>query len=422
MKFEFLRKTAPARLGYLCLLPVLPVYLVIVYVLFDGQLDGDEGRYLWFAENILNGFYSPYAPDINLWNGPGYPLLLAPFLWLGASHFQLVLLNACLHFGAVMMVYAILKKFYSVRISLIASLIWAGWFFAYAEMSQILSESYTIFLLTLFGYLITSAGGRLRWQILAGFVLGLIILTKVIFLYVLLLLMGFYAFRALVRKQISGAYATLFLTSCFTILPYVIYTYQVTGKFLYLSNAGGMSLYWMSTPHPNEFGDWNSRALDAYCWDTNVICNQPYFEKHHGSFMAKINALTPLERDAAFREQAIRNIRQHPVAFVKNTLANFLRMFFNYPESYNFPRNSTLVRMVPGAFLMCCTLISLAMCWIFIRRLPSEMMLLLLLATFYLGGSSLLSAYPRMLHVVLPILMVFFVQTFTKILKIRLAD
>lgn len=41
------------------------------YIMDNHLFTGDEGRYYTFAQNLLNGFYSPPAPNIDLWGGPG---------------------------------------------------------------------------------------------------------------------------------------------------------------------------------------------------------------------------------------------------------------------------------------------------------------------------------------------------------------
>ena len=67
----------------LSFLPLLIIILIVSIILSDNSVgSGDDGRYLSFANNLLNGFYSLPKPNINLWNGPGYPLYLVPFLAL----------------------------------------------------------------------------------------------------------------------------------------------------------------------------------------------------------------------------------------------------------------------------------------------------------------------------------------------------
>ena len=73
--------------------PFLLLYLIISIAFAQNALVGDEGRYLAFAHNLLNGFYSPPAPEINLWNGPGYPLLISIILMLKLPLIAIRLIN-----------------------------------------------------------------------------------------------------------------------------------------------------------------------------------------------------------------------------------------------------------------------------------------------------------------------------------------
>src|SRR3982751_4510520 len=68
---------------YLIFAPFLVFYLLICAFFHKDKLQGDEGRYLEFAHNLLHGYYSPPSPRQSLWSGPGYPILLMPFVGLG---------------------------------------------------------------------------------------------------------------------------------------------------------------------------------------------------------------------------------------------------------------------------------------------------------------------------------------------------
>jgi hypothetical protein len=48
-----------------------------------------------------------------------------------------------------------------------------------------------------------------------------------------------------------------------------------------------------------------------------------------------------LERDDAFKAQALRNIAAHPAKYLRNWLANVGRLLFSYPYSYTEQKTST---------------------------------------------------------------------------------
>ena len=66
---------APFLAGFLCMIYRLNYTVPIV-------LMGDEPRYLEYAQNLLNGYFSAKG-KVDLWSGPGYPLFLAPFIKIG---------------------------------------------------------------------------------------------------------------------------------------------------------------------------------------------------------------------------------------------------------------------------------------------------------------------------------------------------
>src|SRR2546426_604258 len=84
-------------------LPLLAFYLVIVLVFAQDGFQGDEGRYVKFASNLTQGYYADAV--YFLWNGPGYPLLLTPFMALGCSWLLVKLLNAFFLFGGLLYFY-----------------------------------------------------------------------------------------------------------------------------------------------------------------------------------------------------------------------------------------------------------------------------------------------------------------------------
>ena len=72
---------------FLIFLPFLLLYTLIALIFPTNGTFGDESRYLMLANHLLNGFYSPPPPNIDLGNGPGYPIILIPFI---ALHLPLI--------------------------------------------------------------------------------------------------------------------------------------------------------------------------------------------------------------------------------------------------------------------------------------------------------------------------------------------
>ncbi|MDP3014343.1 MAG: hypothetical protein Q8M92_08890, partial [Candidatus Subteraquimicrobiales bacterium] len=112
-------------------------------------MEGDEGRYILFAQNLLHGFYSPPAPDINLWNGPGYPIILMPFVAMRMPLIFITLMNAVFQYLSIVLLFKAMIQFVTFRKALLFSLYWAFCYSSYSYMSYILTEAFTVFLITL---------------------------------------------------------------------------------------------------------------------------------------------------------------------------------------------------------------------------------------------------------------------------------
>ena len=156
------------RSPYLLYAPFLLLYTAIVLALHNEALQGDEGRYLSLARNLLAGFYSPPAAGINLWNGPGYPLFLAPFVALRLPLLALALLNAALQYGSVVLLHQSLEHVASRRAALAFGLLWACYYPSFQELPLIATEPLACFLaagLTLCLTKSLNGGGRgSRWR------------------------------------------------------------------------------------------------------------------------------------------------------------------------------------------------------------------------------------------------------------------
>lgn len=84
------------------------LYVLIVFAFSSKEFVDDESTYVMYSNNILNGYYSPSYPNINLWVGPGYPLFISFCTLLGFSLTAIKYLNALLMFFALLFFY---KKF-----------------------------------------------------------------------------------------------------------------------------------------------------------------------------------------------------------------------------------------------------------------------------------------------------------------------
>lgn len=398
------------------LIPFLILYITISLVFGHREPAGDENRYLFFANNLLNGFYSPPPPEISLWNGPGYPLLVAAALFLGANKMLLSVVNAILFFGSLLFIQKSIslftKKNNAFIYTVLAGLYLPMWFY----IPLVLTEVFVWFLISVISFLFL----RIRTDqsvfslntIMLAASVACLMLTKVIFAYAVLailpaalLFMFSRSYNNEAKKILTAAILALILC-----LPYLFYTYSITGKLFYWSNSGSMSLYTMSTPESGEFGDWKG---------ANVLKSKPY----HKEFMDSVLVLTPLERDDAYMEKAVENIRENPGKYVLNWVANVNRLLFSFPlEDQSVMRTYySIFKLLPQATVVILILLTLSVGFIKWRQIPGEMLLLVIFMLIYLGGSSLLSAVERMFYITIPVWTIYMAYIFEKIITVNIA-
>lgn len=373
------------------------------------ELVADEIRYVGFASNLSHGYYSPAFPNINLWSGPGYPIVLWIFHHVIHLPYWLIRYsNAIFMVLSVLFVYKSLVELSNQRMGLFGSGILAFFYPIYQDLPFLLTETLVLLLVSISIYLVSTLGKEngSRKYIYLGVMLGILTLVKVIFGLVIPLVVVLTLFFSTRKKKIFTTAFVWFLM----VLPWLFYTQQLTSRIFYWGNAGGMSLYWMSSPAPNEYGDWNNETFTAGCKASHDDCNAHYFEEYHAEDMARIKDFPSIKKDDAYKQLAISNIKNHPVKFIKNIVFNWSRMLFGMPFSYTAFKDKTLIRLPAGLLVLLAVLycsFNILKRW---KERTEEQKMIWLFLAVYLGGSSLLSAYPRMLNVVIPVLTILTIQ------------
>ncbi|OGS10793.1 MAG: hypothetical protein A2234_02325 [Elusimicrobia bacterium RIFOXYA2_FULL_58_8] len=369
-----------------------------------------------YAQNLTQGFYSPPAPDIFLWNGPGYPIVISPLAALGSSRFYYLLLNAALRYLSIILLFKTLRCFVPFRMALLFSCFWGLYFEGIVLMHVVFSETFAAFLVTLLMYAVTKLylDFSIKRVVASGIILGSLILTKVIFAYAVLAGLVFVCigmFFARPRSELAKAAAVMVVALAVT-APYLFYTWQLTGRFFYWSNAAGQQLYWMTSPYPGEYGDWQypSLYMDGEP-KPGKNCVESIVRANHASDIAMVYSgqnkkyYTGVEQDAAFKKLAVRNIRAHPFKYARNIFYNASRLLFSLPFIFPPERWMTVLRIVFNAMLLPFMLLCVFPTVINWRKLPFALRCLVSLSGIYLAGSLLVCAYPRMLLIVVPVVL-----------------
>lgn len=301
-------------------------------------IGGDEWRYLYYANNLLHGYFSPHDRVV-IWNGPGYPALLMPFVkadWLDGARY----LNAFLHAGMMAYAWWILRSVLPRPWALGAVVVLSFYGPLNEHLPLLYTEVVTSFLLVAWIFHALRAPERPMHLVAAVFYFAFLAMVKVAFgsaLAVFLIIMLVVWWRG--RSRIALAYLKHGALAMALCLPYLVYTYQLTGRPFFWSSAMPDNFYWLTTPDPEEWGDWYHqgwvyqnpmlRAHHAYVVDrTTGLARDPNLP-----WMDQIFNTGTLESGKIYMAEGMRNIREHPLKYARNWCGNIVRLFLDVPVS-----------------------------------------------------------------------------------------
>jgi|UniRef100_UPI003784C1E5 4-amino-4-deoxy-L-arabinose transferase-like glycosyltransferase len=393
-------KSATRSLELLLLGGTLLFYIAVTLLASRPDLIWDEGRYLWFAENLTQGFYvTPEKPDVI--NGPGYPLVLSALLMVKTPLLGLRMLNAVFMALAVWFSFRAVLPYAGKRWALGVALVTALHPSLVRTAPYLMTEALALCCIAGFAWAFTAAlrSEKSNWGMIlaAAFAFAWLTLTRVFFgnvimasIAFLMLLLPFWKSQ---RTVLWRALAVLALAFAMCV-PWLAYTKSKTGETLCWSTNGGELLYWATSTHEGENGHWFSEE-DAQ--------NKPELVANGHRDFYKANYYLPVkEREAALKKKALENIRANPTGVLKNCLSNWGRLIFGFPRSYQAEELIMLVLVAVNGPLVLAVLTALWVGWRCRGTIPAEILILALMAFIYLGGTSLLPGLPRYTIVVWP--------------------
>jgi hypothetical protein len=377
------------------------LYVVLILHYYTDGLRGDEIRYITYAQNLLNGFYSPPAPDFDLWSGPGYPFILMPFIALGFGHFQLVLLNVVFLVGALFFTYKSARLFVNDNLAILITLFLGMYFPISKHIYFVHTECFTWLLVSVILNIISrmiitnksSVGTGIGLSILLAF----LVMVKVVFGYVIIGMAMLLAVRTLIVKRNMSALRPLGVMSLAFVfcIPWLMYTYSITGRTMLWTNCSSLSLYTMSTSYEGEYGDW---------LHPNILIEHT----EHKEFVSRTMTKPALQQFDLYQKQAIENIKNNKLGYAKNWMFNVSRMLSEYPTNKRMNIGLAPLKSL-GPLLFLLPLLVYFMFVHFKRRneVAPEITMALVFVLAYLFGSSLVSAMERMFFITLPFWMIY---------------
>jgi len=409
----FMKDKWNIKINIIKLLPLLLFYIVIIMIFSSKTFVGDENGYIKIAKHLIG--YSNSPDNISLWWGPGYPIILTPFIFFKIPWIWARLLNALFLFSAIIYFHKTLTFWLSNVHATIFTYLLGMYPPFIREIHFLLTENLVFFLICgfIFHFCKTFKTSQSNWKniMLTSFYLGYLALTKVFFGYVITVgLFSFGLIYLLFRNNNYIKTIYIYLFALIMCLPYLYYTHSITNKNFYWGSSGGMSLYWISTPYKKELGSWFSFR------DVQTTQNLA----QHKKLFNKIKNLSEIEKDREFKKQALNNIIHHPKRYLINWIANIGRMLFSYPFSYTPQKISTFFYLIPNMFIVVLFILGIYPAIIRWNLIPYELKSLLFFLVITFSGTSLISAYDRQFRPLVPILILWICYIYFYILKIRI--
>ncbi len=397
------------------LMPLLLIYVVYVLIFAENELHADEVRYHMFAENIVNRFYTN-AENPNLMNGPGYPLFLAAFLALDLPLIVPKLVNALMVFFSVFLLYRSLIFYVPAKTAMISAYVMGLYYPMFKWMRLLFSDVLSLFLLCCFIYLtlqlLRSNRFAFRQMIIPGFLLAFLIWVKVFFALVVLtgIVTGIVYFLV-VRKKVVLKWVTLLLLGYGLATPWLVYTYQMTGRVWYWSSNGGEQLYWMSSHLDQEYGNWI---------ESTSVLNRDFPEMDQRHLVLYDSAYTKpwIERNDLFFHIAKENIKKDPGGYVYNAIANALRLVADGPNSYYHQSLRPYFFLFFNLILLVPLVLTILPAWKNKQYLPFEIIAVCFLILIYWGGSIFIASIQRYFIIIVPFILLWITFVFSHFVQV----
>ncbi|CAM3399043.1 hypothetical protein [Zobellia roscoffensis] len=418
---------------FLPFLPLLFLYSIVVILFSSNELMGDESRYYHYAINISNGFFEePENPSFG--NGPAYPALITPFITLDTPLVFPKLVNAILLFFAIVYFKKTIELFSKNKHNIYLVYLVGLYPPIIRWLPYLYSEQLAFFAICGFLFytvkLFQTKKITIKKTLLPALFLALLILVKIIFLHVvlmsLLLTVTFLMLKKNYRLNLKKSF--IILICAFTLVsPYLLYAYSITGKLFYLGTAGGEILYHRASPYEGELGNWFSFDDVLYGNDENykpddVYDNLKKLSRNHRDSFIGLQSLTQIQKDSALKAMALQSMKDHPLKYLKNTIANAGRLVLHYPFSYRNQGLTTYGYMIPNMIIVIFWLLCLYPFILKRKYVPFSIKALMLFCIVYACGIIVLDGRGRNFIVMVPTMTLFIFYHLEKLVKISVVN
>lgn len=289
--------TLVVRLAWVLLVPTVPRADALLFHSLASNL-AISGKY------TINA--SPFA-----FYPTGYPAFLSIFYDLfGGDIFVAKLVNILLSVGIVFLIYKIANIVFGKNAAKLASLFYAFYPASIGFCSTIMSELFYTFLFLLFILLVLEKDFRKKWfsNILLGLVIGFLILSRGIFLFIPLVVFLYDLVKGKKIWKIVANTFIIWIIVILVILPWTVRNKIVFGEFILIDAHAGHNLYVGNNP----------QATGGYSigFDPAHMTKHPLF----------VN-LNTIKKDKIAFQYAVKYITNNPIQFLFLMPLKFMHLY-----------------------------------------------------------------------------------------------
>lgn len=289
------------------------VRAAVLLLVDPSQQGGDSGYYLLMTRGVLEQglFGDPSTGEPSTYRTPLYPAFMAAVFAVFPSHGALLIAQMVLTIASGLLVLKLFSAEDRLLAILWSFLIVASPFAAFLEL-RILSETLYSALLLLGWVLLYRADAAPWWRIvLAGILLGLLVLAREVYLLLPLFLLPFALFTQQ-RLRHLARYAVAAVVAFLVVLPWPLRNAGLpAGEFQLSEGTFGLNL-WVGTWERN--GDWAETGFPSYAF------RSPAEEVAARSAVAR-------KDDDVLRKLAVDRILNDPVGTAATWIARHHRLW-----------------------------------------------------------------------------------------------
>jgi len=311
----------------------------------ESNFAPDSGDYYQHSKNLLEGrgYGFGYPTITRAWyRAPGYPIFLyLIFRFIAHSFLAVKIIQSVVDTFTVLLVYLTARTFFlRTKVSLCSGFIYALYPYAILHTADILTEClfsffYVLSNLLILKIVIKNKGGAHHF--FAGLFLAIAALIRSTLVLFLIFLMVYLFFRLKGEKKSRAYLGILFVGFLVPVMPWIIYTFAATGRFIPISTTGVAGFWAVHTEYGTSY---------AFLKPASLAARVVFFDQFQSQ-----------DSSAWFLKDACRFILDHPVLVLKTKCYGFLHFWQMVPKvaGHSFFRillNCFSVSVVPIAGLL----------------------------------------------------------------------